>query len=45
MRDDDTYYSIEEIHNTLHDFMEKVVYRRTDNIPMELVNEFVKYAI
>ena len=45
MRDEETYYSVEDIHDVLHGFMEQVVHRRTDNVPMDLVNEVVKYAI
>lgn len=43
--DDDIYYSVEDIHNVLLGFIESVKYRKTDKVPMELVNDAVKYAI
>ena len=41
----ETYYSSEDIHNTLLGFIEAVKYRKTDKVPMDMVNDVVKYAI
>lgn len=45
LQQDDSYYSTEDVHQVLHDFIDKITSRRTDNVPMALVNEVVKYAI